>query len=98
MIRNLTVKSAMTIIYLYSVLTSTQTQIYLTQKIEAAKYIAEVNAAAIRDYKGQWVPQIVYGGGGGKGGTAKYSAAQDMMEAMTVKAFKDLSLDLKVKK
>lgn len=57
--------------------------------------IAEINAGAIRDYKGNWVPQIVAGGGAGGGGGL---GAQTMVEAMTIKALKDLSLDLSVGK
>jgi len=69
----------------------------LKMKMDTMKEIARINAEAIRDYKGNWVPQIVYGGGGGTGGTAQYSAAQTMMETLTVKAMKDLSLDLSTK-
>jgi len=69
----------------------------LKMKMDTMKEIARINAEAIRDYKGNWVPQIVYGGGGGSGGTAQYSAAQTMMETLTVKAMKDLSLDLTTK-
>lgn len=68
----------------------------LKMKLDTMKEIAAINAGAIRDYKGNWVPQIVYGGGG-SGGTAQYSAAQTMMETLTVKAMKDLSLDLSTK-
>jgi len=68
----------------------------LKMKMDTMKEIAKINAEAIRDYKGNWVPQIVYGGGG-TGGTEQYSAAQTMMETLTVKAMKDLSLDLKTK-
>ena len=68
----------------------------LKMKMDTMKEIARINAEAIRDYKGNWVPQIVYGGGGA-GGTAQYSAAQTMMETLTVKAMKDLSLDLTTK-
>lgn len=70
----------------------------LKMKLDTMEKIAAINADAVKNYKGNWVPQIVYGGGGsGKGGTEQYSAAQTMMETLTVDAMKRLSLDLKTK-
>ena len=61
----------------------------LAQKLEAYKYTVDRFAAAMKDYQGAWVPQIVTGGAGAQG-----NAAMSMMELLTVKAAKDLALDL----
>jgi len=51
-------------------------------------------ADAIAKYEGAWVPQVQMGGENGQG----MNGAQALMEFLTVKAAKDLSMDLKANK
>ncbi len=62
----------------------------LTQKLEAYKYAIEKFSGAIAQYTGAWVPQIVTGGGQGK----DTNAAMNMLELLSIKAAKDLGLDM----
>lgn len=56
--------------------------------------IARINADAIKNYKGNWVPQIVTGGGAsGSSGLG----AQTMMESMTLQSLNQLQLNLDIK-
>ncbi len=61
----------------------------LSQKLEAYKYAVDRYASAIQNYSGNWVPQIVTGGAG-----ANSNAALNMIELLSIKAAKDLSLEL----
>jgi hypothetical protein len=47
-------------------------------------------------YPGNWVPQIVMAGGEGKGGITAASGMMEMMNILSVKAAKDLGLDLQL--
>jgi len=62
----------------------------LSQKLEAYKYSVDKFASAMQNYQGNWVPQIVTGSTG-----QTNNAAMNMMEFLSIKAAKDLSLDLK---
>ncbi len=64
----------------------------LTKKLEAYIKVNEMYASAIKDYKGNWVPNIIMGGNG-KGSA---NGANDLINLLKVKTAKDLSLDLKV--
>jgi regulator of protease activity HflC (stomatin/prohibitin superfamily) len=60
------------------------------------KAYIEVNAKyadAIANYKGNWVPGVVMGDAGGKGG----NGAQDMINLLSVKTAKELGLDMTMK-
>jgi hypothetical protein len=63
----------------------------LTQKLEAYKYSVDRLASAVEKQK--WVPEIQMGQGSGGA-----NAAINMMELLTTKAAKDLSLDMSMKK
>jgi len=65
----------------------------LDQKLEAYVKIQEAYADAIGKYSGAWVPQIVTGG---TGNTVAGSGAAQMIELLTVKAAKDLGIDMQV--
>jgi hypothetical protein len=68
----------------------------LDRKLEAWVKINEAYATAIKDYKGQWVPNIVMAGGAGTGTTAGMpSGAQAMIDFLTVKTAKDLATDMR---
>ena len=62
----------------------------LEQKLAAYVEVAKVNAQAIENYKGNWVPQTVMGTNGSSKGT---SAANDLLGIMAVQAAKDLSVN-----
>ena len=63
----------------------------LDQKLQAYKEVNKYWADAISNYGGSWVPQFQSGSGNGG------NAGLNFMELMTIKAAKDLSLDLKNK-
>jgi len=67
----------------------------LQQKLDAYVTVNAAYAEAMRDYKGDWVPQLVMGGSGGKTGGG--NGAQDLISLLSAKAAKDLSLDLKTR-
>lgn len=65
----------------------------LDKKLEAYTKVNEMYATAIASYKGAWVPSVVMGdstSGGGNG-------AQDLINMLSVKTARDLSLDLGIK-
>jgi hypothetical protein len=64
----------------------------LDKKLEAYKYVMSEGFKAIGSYQGAWVPSVISGGGGGNG-----NAAFNMMEMLSIKAAKDLSLDMNTK-
>lgn len=66
----------------------------LEQKLAAYKAVSGYYAEAIRDYKGDWVPKTVLGGSSGTGGAM--NGAQALIDLLTVKTAKDLSLDMSV--
>jgi hypothetical protein len=65
----------------------------LTQKLEAYKEVSQMYATAIGAYTGSWVPAIQMGDSGGK----SVNGAQDLINLLTAKTAKDLSLDMGVK-
>jgi hypothetical protein len=65
----------------------------LDQKLEAYVATQQAYAEAIGTYKGNWVPQVVTGGGvGGQAG----SGAQQMIDLLSIKAAKDLGIDMSI--
>lgn len=64
----------------------------LDQKLEAYVSIQKAYAEAIGNYKGAWVPQIVTGGVGSQAA----SGAQQMIDLLSVKAAKDLGIDMSI--
>ncbi|MGZ8157527.1 MAG: SPFH domain-containing protein [Methylobacter sp.] len=64
----------------------------LDQKLDAYVSIQKAYAQAIGAYKGAWVPQIVTGGAGGTAG----SGAQQMIDLLSVKAAKDLGINMSI--
>ena len=64
----------------------------LDKKLDAYVKINEKYAEAIHKYQGAWVPQIVTGGGNG---TTAGLGAQQMIDMLTLKAAKDLGLDMR---
>jgi regulator of protease activity HflC (stomatin/prohibitin superfamily) len=65
----------------------------LEQKLEAYKQVNRFYADAIQNYQGNWVPTTVLGASGSSG-TA--GGAQTLIDLLTVKTAKDLSLDMSV--
>lgn len=61
----------------------------LDKKLAALVEITKLNAGAIASYQGNWVPQIVSGGGSGAAGRGT-----DLLDMLGAKAARDLSLDL----
>jgi len=61
----------------------------LAIKVDAYKYSVEKFAEAMAKYQGNWVPQIVTGGSG-----QTTNGATQMMEFLSLKAAKDLGLDM----
>lgn len=64
----------------------------LDPKLKAYIEVNKNYAAAIAAYQGNWVPGVVMGNDGGKSA----GGAQQMIEMLTVKAARDLSLDVSV--
>ena len=65
----------------------------LAQKLEAWKEVNSYYAKAMKDYKGQWVPNVVMSGGS-KG--QNVNAAQSLLDLFMVKTARDLSLDMSI--
>ena len=63
----------------------------LEMKLEAYKTVNANYAQAMAQYRGAWVPHMVFGN---SSNNAPGSGAQDLINLLTVKAAKDLSLDL----
>ena len=63
----------------------------LDKKLEAYVQIQKAYAAAIENYRGNWVPSYVTGGSAVAG-----SGAQQMIDLLSVKAAKDLGLDMAI--
>lgn len=62
----------------------------LAQKLEAWTKVNEMYASAIKEYTGNWVPNIIMGGNG----SASQNPAMDMINLMVAKAAKELNLDM----
>lgn len=67
----------------------------LEKKLEAFVRVSEMYASAIKDYKGSWVPNIVMGGPSGTGNPPG-GAALSLVDLLTAKTARDLSLDFKL--
>ncbi len=67
----------------------------LDKKLEAYLEVNRMFADAIRGYQGAWVPSVVMGGNGGFN-QAVGGGALDFINLLTVKAARDLALDLEV--
>jgi len=65
----------------------------LEKKIEAWVQVNKMYAEAMRDYQGNWVPQISMGGGQ----TSTGGESQDLINLLMAKTAKDLSVDLSTK-
>ena len=65
----------------------------LAQKLEAWKEVNRYYATAMKEYKGQWVPNVVMAGG--QQGQ-NINAAQSLLDLFMVKTARDLSLDMTV--
>ena len=66
----------------------------LAQKLEAWKEVNRYYAQAMKDYKGQWVPNVVMSGG--QNGQ-NVNAAQSLLDLFMVKTARDLSLDMSIR-
>jgi hypothetical protein len=66
----------------------------LTQKLDTYKAVMGMFADAIAKYQGNWVPSIQMGDAGGKSG----NGSQELINLLTAKTAKDLSLDLTVQR
>lgn len=65
----------------------------LTQKLDALVKINELYADAVKNHPGPWVPNIVMGGGDGKGGQ---QGAMPLIDLLTARTAQQLAVDLKV--
>lgn len=65
----------------------------LDQKLAAYVEIQQAYAAAIQNYKGDWVPHIVTGAAGS---AAAGSGAQQMIDLLSIKAARDLGIDMSI--
>ena len=66
----------------------------LEKKLQAYTEVAKLYASAIKDYKGNWVPSVVMGGG--NGAQTAGSGAQELINLLTVKTAQDLGLDMRI--
>lgn len=64
----------------------------LDKRLEAYVEVQKAYAGAIAGYQGSWVPSVVSGGTSGHGP----AAAQQMIEALSIKALKDLGAEVNV--
>ncbi len=62
----------------------------LAQKLDAYVKINQMYAQAIGEHQGSWVPSVVMGGNG----TNASAGAQQLMEMFSLKAARDLALDM----
>ena len=69
----------------------------LEKKLEAYVQVNQAYADAIAQHAGNWVPTVIMGGAAGGNGSGKgLNGASDLIDLLTVKAAKDLSLDMAV--
>lgn len=68
----------------------------LQQKLEAYQRVNQMYAQAIAQYQGNWVPQFVGGSSDGSGSTTP--TGLNLIDLLTAKTARDLSLDMSVKK
>ena len=66
----------------------------LEKKLQAHRG-QQAHASAIKDYKGNWVPGVVMGGGNGT--HAAGSGAQELIDLLTIKTARDLGLDISIR-
>jgi regulator of protease activity HflC (stomatin/prohibitin superfamily) len=65
----------------------------LQQKLDAYVRVNSMYAEAIKNYQGDWVPKTIMG----SNGAAPGNGAQNLIDLFTVKAAKDLALDMEIK-
>lgn len=68
----------------------------LQQKLAAYVEVQKAYASAIGTYKGNWVPTTVMGGGPAGNSTASNGGAQGLIDLLTAKSARDLTLDMSV--
>src|SRR5262249_8545305 len=69
----------------------------LDKKLETYEKVNSMYAEAIKGYSGSWVPSIVMAGPSGSAGSAG-SGAQQLVNLLSAKTARDLSLDMSVPK
>ena len=67
----------------------------LEKKLQAYTEVAKLYASAIKDYKGNWVPSVVMGGGNGS--QTAGSGAHELIDLLTVKTARELGLDMSIR-
>jgi hypothetical protein len=67
----------------------------LEKKLQAYTEVSKLYASAIKDYKGNWVPSVVMGGGNGTHMAG--SGAQELIDLLTIKTVRDLGLDMSIR-
>lgn len=70
----------------------------LTEKMKTYLEATKLLADAIKNYKGNWTPSIIMGASGTGASSKGLTNAETFMQLLTVKAAKDLSLDLSTDK
>ena len=66
----------------------------LEQKLKAYTEVNQAYATAISNYKGNWVPTTVFASSGGATTGTAGNGANDLIQLLTAKTAKDLSLDM----
>jgi len=67
----------------------------LEKKLQVYIEVSKLYASAIKDYKGNWVPSVVMGGGHGT--QTAGSGAQELLDLLTVKTARELGLDMSIR-
>ncbi len=70
----------------------------LDKKLATYEKVNEMYAEAIKGYNGSWVPSIVMGGSVGGAQPVSGSGASQLVDLLTIKTARDLSLDMSVPK
>jgi regulator of protease activity HflC (stomatin/prohibitin superfamily) len=65
----------------------------LAMKLETYERVNQMWANAVANYKGEWVPQTVFGGGTGAPGVGGMNGAQSFMDIMTAMAMQQLNFN-----
>ena len=68
----------------------------LEKKLQAYIEVSKLYPNAIKDYKGNWVPSVVMGGGNRHGTQTAGSGAQEIVDLLTIKTARDLGLDMSI--